>query len=140
VPKTRAQGYLYVVLPDSGTEPLGHRIIETPASTERHELHDPNETFVTYVPRGSLTRGRAIATKGGGVTTACVTCHGPDLRGVGVIPPLAGRSPTYIVRQLAGFRTGTRSTTATQPMSLVTANMGDDDMIAVAAYIATRRP
>jgi cytochrome c553 len=26
---------------------------------------------------------------------ACVTCHGENLQGVGLIPPLAGRSPTY---------------------------------------------
>ena len=31
---------------------------------------------------------------------ACGVCHGADLKGLGAVPPLAGRSPSYTVRQL----------------------------------------
>jgi hypothetical protein len=31
-----------------------------------------------------------------------------NLQGVGLIPPLAGRLPTYILRQLLAFKTGAR--------------------------------
>ena len=46
---------------------------------------------------------------GDGVTLPCGSCHGADLRGAGLVPPIAGRSPTYILRQLIGFRTGARA-------------------------------
>jgi len=47
---------------------------------------------------------------GAGKTLACDSCHGPDLKGVGQIPGIAGRSTNYVVRQLYdvkhGFHTG----------------------------------
>ena len=53
----------------------------------------------------------AQATAGRGLyQTNCASCHGPDLKGVGQIPGIAGRSTNYVVRQLYdvkhGFRTG----------------------------------
>jgi cytochrome c553 len=86
-------------------------------------------------------RGQTIAQSGqGGTALACDACHGPDLRGVGVIPPLAGRSPTYIARQLLAFRTGSRSSAAGASMMPVVAQMNIDDMIAAAAYAASLEP
>jgi len=59
------------------------------------------------------------------------------LRGVGPIPPIAGRSPTYILRQLLGFKTGARSGTTGLPMRAVVKNLKISDMIDVAAYAAS---
>jgi cytochrome c553 len=56
---------------------------------------------------------------------------------MGLIPPLAGRYPTYIVRQLLAFKTGARYTAASQPMQAVVARLSVEDMIAVAAYAAS---
>ena len=39
----------------------------------------------------------------------CATCHGQGLKGLGNVPPLAGRSPTYTVRQLYDFQSGARA-------------------------------
>jgi cytochrome c553 len=69
-----------------------------------------------------------------------VTCHGPTLAGIGLIPPLAGRYPTYIVRQLIGFKTGARTSPLSQPMQAVAAQLSVEDMIAVAAYAASLNP
>ena len=41
-----------------------------------------------------------------GKTTPCVTCHGLDLMGVADVPPIAGRSPSYIVRQIWDIQQG----------------------------------
>ena len=91
--------------------------------------------------RDSVRSTKAIATTGtNGLATACVTCHGPKLAGAGLVPPLAGRYPTYIVRQLIAFKTGTRSTPASQPMQAVVARLSVDEMIAVAAYAASLAP
>jgi cytochrome c553 len=141
IPRMRQAGFVYAHLPAGGTEPLGSRIVEGPPDFERHELRDDGMTYIAYVPPGSIARGRTIATTGtNGLTTACVTCHGPKLAGIGLVPPLAGRYPTYIVRQLVAFKSGARSTLASQPMQAVVAHLSVDEMIAVAAYAATLRP
>lgn len=141
VPLMRPAGFVYARIPGAGTEPIGSRIVEGPPDFERHELRDDGMTYVAYVPPGSVKRGRAIATTGpNGLATACVTCHGTTLVGTPVIPPLAGRYPTYIVRQLLAFKTGARSTPISQPMQAVVAGLSVEDMIAVAAYAASLAP
>ncbi len=134
-------GWVHVTAGGDDTETLGQRIIEVAIDYERHELRDSASGYRAYVPQGSVTRGQAIAQSGqGGPAHACVACHGEDLRGVGLIPPLAGRSPTYIVRQLLAFRTGSRSAAAGAPMMPVVALMSVDDMMAAAAYAASLEP
>jgi cytochrome c553 len=138
IPRMRQAAFVYARIPGAGTEPIGSRIVEGPPDFERHELRDDGMTYVAYVPPGSIKRGRSIARAGtNGLATACVTCHGAKLTGTGLIPPLAGRYPTYLVRQLLAFKTGTRSTAASQPMQTVVAGMSVADMIAVAAYAAS---
>ena len=141
IPLMRQAGFVYARVPGKGTEPIGNRIVEGPPDFERHELRDDAITYVAYVPPGTIKRGRSIATTGAdGPTTACVTCHGAKLLGAGVIPPLAGRYPTYIVRQLVAFKTGARSTASSQPMKAVVARLSVDDMIAVGAYAGSLAP
>jgi cytochrome c553 len=141
VPVTHAAGWLYVRTEAASEEPLGERIIEVARDPERHEMRDPRSGSIAYVPPGSIARGREIVMSGaGGLTLPCGSCHGTDLRGVGLIPPIAGRSPTYLLRQLLAFRTGARSTPAGQPMQAVVARLEVNDMIALAAYIGTQEP
>jgi len=141
IPRVVESAWVYVMVGGDETEPLGQRIIDVAIDHERHELRDSASGYRAYVPQGSIARGRTIAQSGqGGTALACVACHGPDLRGAGVIPPLAGRSPTYIVRQLLAFRTGSRSSAAGASMMPVVAQMSIDDMIAAAAYAASLEP
>jgi cytochrome c553 len=141
VPRTREVRFIYFAAENEGDEPLGERLIEVPVDSKHHELRDPDVTYRAYVPAGSLERGKALATTGAaGVTIACITCHGPDLHGAGVFPPLAGRSPSYMLRQLLAFRTGTRAAPAAAPMRATVANLSIGDMIAVAAYAASLEP
>jgi len=141
VPKTREVRFIYFADEGAGDEPLGTRLIEMPVDSGRHELRDPNVAYRAYVPIGSLARGKELSTTGAnGRTIACVTCHGPGLRGDGPFPPLAGRSPSYLLRQLMSFRVGTRTTTAGAPMQPVVAKLGVEDMIAVAAYAGSLEP
>lgn len=132
---------MYVAMQGEGAVPLGQRIIEVALDPERHELRDSESGYRAYVPAGSIARGRHIAQDGlRGPASACATCHGADLRGLGTIPPLAGRSPTYIVRQLLAFRTGARAAPAGEPMRPVVAVMDVEQMIAAAAYAASLEP
>ncbi|MDQ2666492.1 MAG: hypothetical protein M3Z05_10830 [Gemmatimonadota bacterium] len=141
VPVTYQAGLLYAVKPGAGTEPLGHRIIEVADDLERHELRDAKATYTAYVPVGSIASGRRLATAKEKVPLrACVSCHGPKLLGVGQVPPIAGRSPTYLFRQLLAFRNGTRVTATSAPMQAATASLSIDDMIAAVAYAGSLRP
>lgn len=140
VPKTHIAHWMLVADADGTREPIGDRIIETSTGIERTELRDTRFGFVAYVPPGSIARGAVLATKGNGAAQACESCHGANLQGVGMIPPLAGRSPTYLVRQLILFRTGQRRATATLPMQHEVAALSLRDMIDAVAFAASRKP
>jgi cytochrome c553 len=141
VPKTRVAGGMFLRLEGNETEPLGHRIIETPEDAEGTEvLRNDHSGFIVYAPKGSLKKGEALVMTGAGKTTQCAVCHGPDLTGMGPVPGLAGRSPSYLVRQLYDMQEGTRKGLWTSLMKPVVAKLDNDDMIAVAAYLASRKP
>lgn len=142
VPKTRAVGGVFLPLTgaDAGTEPIGARIIETPLDVEDTEVRrNPRSGFVAYVPPGSLRAGEALVT-GGGRTTACTVCHGSDLRGLGPVPALAGRSPSYIGRQLYDMQHGNRTGMWTPLMAPVVSRLSESDILAVSAYLASLAP
>ena len=140
VPQTHVAHWMLVADAGGAREPIGNRIIETSTDVARTELRDARFGFVAYVPPGSIARGAAIASKGTHAAGACESCHGADLRGVGNIPPLAGRSPTYIVRELILLRIGQRSNPEAAPMRAEASNLTLQDMISVAAYAASRKP
>jgi cytochrome c553 len=75
-----------------------------------------------------------------GRTTPCGLCHGPDLMGVADVPPIAGRSPSYLVRQLWDMQQGTRNGASAMLMKLIVANLTEEDMVAIAAYVSSRLP
>jgi cytochrome c553 len=137
-PRSRVVGWVYVAIPGGGCEPLGTRLLEFAPDAARHEHRDDDLEYVAYVPPGSLRRGNSLATGGvSGSTVACVSCHGDRLQGVGAIPRLAGRSPTYLLRQLLAFRTGARDGAAGRPMAAVAAELDLGAMIDAAAYAAS---
>ena len=141
VPKTHVAGWMLVVSTPHEMESIGDRIIETPENLERTELRDDTSGFIAYVPPGSLKRGKTLVTTGaGGKTIVCSTCHGPNLRGLKNVPSIAGRSPSYIVRQLYDIQSGLRTGAASQQMKPVVANLSLYDLIDVAAYLASLEP
>ena len=140
VPKTKIAGLLYAY-DGEGTEPLAGRLIEVPESLERHELRDPWVRYVTYAPVGSIARGKRLSERGpAGAATACAACHGPQLLGVNDVPPIAGRSPTNLLRQLINFRTRARKDSTATPMYAVVDSLSLDDMIALSAYAGSLPP
>jgi cytochrome c553 len=134
VPKSRIAGSMHVPTMD-GTEALGQRIIEMPEHLERTELRDASAGFVAYVPPGSIKKGELLVKSG-----SCGTCHGGDLKGLGPVPPLAGRSPSYTVRQLFDMQKGVRKGSWSALMKSSVEKLTIDDMIAIAAYTASREP
>jgi cytochrome c553 len=140
VPKTRIQGGMFLRAEGNDTEPLGNRIIEAPEETERTEvLRDPRSGFVAYAPMGSTKRGQALVTTGGnGKTIACGSCHGPNLQGMGPVPGIAGRSPSYLVRQMYDMQSGARKGSWSELMKPVVQKLAAEDFVSIAAYVASR--
>jgi cytochrome c553 len=141
VPKTHVAGWMLVVDQPVVKERIGERIIETPENPERTELRDDASGFIAYVPMDSIWKGKDLVTTGGsGETIRCATCHGGDLRGKDNTPSIAGRSPSYIVRQLYDMQTGARAGAVTQLMKAPVSKLTLDDMVSIAAYLASLRP
>lgn len=141
VPKTYVTFNHYVALMTGEKELLGKRIVEVAEDFKQFENRDTHTRFIAYVPVGSVARGEALVKTGGsGKTLACASCHGPDLKGVGLIPGIAGRSTNYTTRQLYDIKHGFRAGTMAMLMKEVVARLEEDDMIAISAYLASISP
>jgi cytochrome c553 len=139
--KTHVAGWMPVASRPGGMEPIGRRIIEMPENLERAELRDDASGFVAYVPAGSIQKGKALVTGGRNEkTVACDTCHGADLQGLRDGPSIAGRSSSYIVRQLFDIQGGARAGAKTQWMNSLVEKLSLDELISIAAYAASLRP
>lgn len=139
VPKTFERGWHLATINNDEYEPIGKRIIEVPDRLDDFISRDSHTTFTAYVPKGSITKGRKLA-QNNNKNIACSSCHGKTLRGNNNIPALAGRSPSYIVRQLYDFKLGFRVGADSTPMQLITQDLNADDIIAIAAYTASLKP
>lgn len=141
VPKTRLSVGMFLPLEGAGKEPLGQRIIEVPENPDATEvLRNPRSGFIAYAPFGSIKKGEALVTAGGGKTVQCGLCHGANLKGMGPVPGIAGRSPSYLVRQLYDMQQGTRKGEWTELMKSVVTNLSEEDMLNIAAYVSSRTP
>jgi cytochrome c553 len=135
------QGGMYIIKGKEAVEPIGNRIVEAPEDDyQANTVRNPRSGFVAYVPKGSLDKGRQLVLNGGGKTLACGTCHGPTLQGIVNIPAIAGRSPSYMMRQLWDMKMGTRKGPMTQLMKPVVANLTQDDMLNIVAFLASMNP
>jgi cytochrome c553 len=156
VPATRIQGELFIPLVNKVTEhkltePIGKRILEVPTDVEVNQiLRNSRGTWIAYVPVGAIARGEHLVTTGGssivnnqivlGRAAACTTCHGADLRGMAPdIPPLAGRSPSYLAREIFDIQQGTRvgSYPLMPLMKKAVEKLTAEDIIDITAYLAS---
>lgn len=85
--------------------------------------------------RGNAARGIA----------PCAACHGTHGMGYpgfmpGGVPAVAGQHPAYSSKQLRAFRAGSRSNDRNGMMRQVTSKLSDEEIDAVAAYLAELTP
>ena len=131
VPKMVSRGGIWIPRDGGETEPIGTRIIETPENPERTEiLRDPRSGFIAYAPVGSIKKGETLA-------RSCGVCHGTDLQGLGPVPGIAGRSPSYLARQMYDMQAGARRGEWAELMKPVITRMSDEDLVNVSAYVAS---
>jgi cytochrome c553 len=141
VPTSYVAGWFLAALKTGDKEPIGQRIIEVPEDLEQFDYRDTHARFIAYVPVGSIAKGEVLVKSGGsGKTIQCAICHGPDLKGLGAVPRIAGRSPSYNVRQLYDIKHGARAGVGSALMKEVVNKLSEDDMVAIAAYLAAQAP
>jgi cytochrome c553 len=138
-PKVRMQGGMHMAVPVSeggGMQPIhADEIVEVPNDNLGAEARDTRMGWTSYVPPGTLNRGKQAAAK-----YQCGTCHGANFEGLGPVPPLAGRSPSYMMRQLFDMKTGTRRGPWAEMMKPVVDRMSPQEMTAVVAFAASIQP
>lgn len=141
VPETKFSGWIHKVVEGGALEPIGTRVVETPEDLHRTELRDDSSSFIAYVPTGAVARGENLVKTGGnGKTEACTVCHGPVLKGLGPVPALAGRSPSYMARQLYDFQTGVRNGAWSDLMASAVADLTIEDIVDIVSYTASLEP
>jgi cytochrome c553 len=142
VPKSVVgEGAMRFEAKEGGTEPIGNRIINVPQNEEAARARNPRFGFVNYVPPGSIAKGQALATTGGGgKTLPCAICHGQGLKGLGDVPAIAHRDPIYIYRQLNDMQAGMRNNAGMALMKAVVEKLDSNDMIALSAYVGSLEP
>jgi cytochrome c553 len=129
---------LVMPIHDAADVTLGQRIVEVPEHPELTEVQrNPRGTFVAYVPSGSVAKGEKLVAGNGNPAIACRTCHGPVFRGIADIPPIGGRTTSYLMRQLWDMKQGTRKNPLMDP---VLENLSAEDLLNIVAYLATQTP
>jgi cytochrome c553 len=129
------------IMPDGGTEPIGRRIIQIPEDPMRTTMRDPHASFIAYVPPGSIRKGESLVKTGAsGKTIQCAICHGDALTGLGEVPRIAGLQPVYIARQLITIQNGSSAGANAALMKKAVANLTEDDIISIAAYLGSLPP
>ena len=142
VPKTFVgQGRMRFADPKGGMEPIGNRIITVPEDQEKARMRDPRSGFVSYVPPGSINKGKALVETGGrNKTIACTICHGDGMKGLANVPRIAGLHPIYVARQLHLFKDGDRNGPDAALMKKPVMQLTNDDILNISAYIGSLSP
>lgn len=76
------------------------------------------------------------ATAGEGKFAACVSCHGAEAMGMGIFPRLSGHPAEYIAERLQSYRAGVMVGPMSPLMMPHAANLSDEDIADLAAYVA----
>jgi cytochrome c553 len=89
------------------------------------------------VSTSSIVHANGDATAGKIKSASCASCHGEDGNSVvGSFPKLAGQHPSYLIKQLQEFKTGTRDDAM---MSAMAKSLTEQDMADIAAYYAEQK-
>lgn len=69
--------------------------------------------------------------------SVCTTCHGPKAQGMASFPKLSGNSAEYLAERLEQYRAGENVGPNSALMKPMAADLSDDDIANLSAYIAT---
>jgi cytochrome c553 len=108
-----------------------------PGNTDYGNSHKRAMFASTLATTGAVSTQEVNAQlikQGEAIYTACSGCHGLDGEGIAPYPRLVGQHPDYLKQQLTNFKTGTRDG---RIMKMMSVNLSDSDINALALYLAT---
>ena len=100
------------------------------------EVKLPSATLLVAL-LAACTDSERLATGARIYAAHCAQCHGANLEGIGPVPALAGRSPSYTMRQLFDMKTGARRGPWAELMKPIVTSMSVQDLTAVTAFAAS---
>ena len=85
--------------------------------------------------------GKQLYQEGNKTVSACAGCHSADGKGNPALkfPALAGQHADYVAKTLKDFRSAARNNDKQSVMRNIAVDLGDKDIEALAAYIASMR-
>lgn len=107
---------------------------DAPAKTDEKK----KEELVNLIAKGGdLYRNGNLTTK----VSACIACHGPYGEGnrPANFPALHAQHPDYLIKTLVDFKNGIRSKSPENMMHMIAAKMSEQEIKAVAYYIAAMK-
>ena len=126
---------------DGGTEPIGDRIIVLPQDAAEAKLRDPHVGLRRLRAARQRRRGQGAGHhRRQRQDRAVRRLPRTGAQGLGEVPPIVGRTATYLFRQLNDIQTDTRKGPGVALMKPVVANLTQHDMIAIAAYVQSLAP
>ena len=119
---------------------VGHVLSPAMVRALATKFHDLNPPPVGGAPDAQVAAGEKIFKQGipGANVPACVSCHGPEGKGNGPIPRLAGQLYPYVVAQLTNWG-HERTEENSQIMAPIAHELTKPQIEAVAAYVSGLR-
>ena len=116
---------------------VGHVLSPAMIKALATNFHELNPKPLGDAPRANIAAGKKIFDEGIPATNVppCATCHGPDAKGNGLIPRLAGQLYPYVVRQLTNWGKE-RAEESAEIMAPIAHDLKKPQVDAVAAYIS----
>jgi cytochrome c553 len=116
---------------------VGHVLSPEMIKALTQRLHDLNPKPVGGAPQAHVAEGESIFKEGipSAKVPACASCHGPDAKGNGPIPRLAGQLYPYVVKQLTNWGHERREENS-QIMAPVAHGLTKPQIEAVAEYVS----
>ena len=105
-----------------------------PSDASPSAAAEPAASIDVYEPDVALAD---LAAGGELYQSVCRNCHGPTAKGMASFPKLAGHDAQYLSIQLAEYRAGQTLGYNTAIMAPHAKELSDQDILNLAAYIAT---
>lgn len=123
---------------------VAHVLTPSMVAALAEHFHELNPPPIGGAPKESLALGRTIFEQGlpDSNIPACSACHGPEAKGQGEIPRLAGQLYWYTVKALTNWSKERGQGSAKDISAIMvptTHNLNQSQVAAIAAYVSTLR-
>jgi cytochrome c553 len=117
---------------------VGHVLSPAMIKALATKFHELNPKPVGGAPKESMAAGKKIFAEGipSAKVPPCTACHGPDAKGNGPIPRLAGQLYPYVVKQLTNW-SHERTEENSDIMAPIAHGLTPPQIEAVAAYVSS---